>query len=106
MWRVPASAPEFVNPVPPAEISGWSRALASTFLHNPDDPDRERRVDLLTREWEPERAWGVRDRGRWVATLRSERRALTVPGPHAGTRELPAHASPTSRSQPRTAAGA
>jgi predicted acetyltransferase len=66
--------------------------MATTFLHDPDDPSGQRYVDLLTARWEPDRAWGVRDRGRWVATLRSDRRSLTVPGPDGGTCELPAHA--------------
>ncbi len=35
---------------------------------------------MLTRSWDPARAWGVRDRGQWVATLRTEERALSVPG--------------------------
>jgi predicted acetyltransferase len=92
MWRVPDSAPEVINPVPVDEIPAWARAMATTFLRDPHDPGGERHIQLLTRAWEPERAWGVRDGGRWVATLRSERRALTVPGLDGDTCELPAHA--------------
>lgn len=66
--------------------------MASTFLSDPHGKDEQRHIDLLARKWEPERAWGVRDRGQWVATLRSERRGLTVPGLDGGTCELPAHA--------------
>jgi predicted acetyltransferase len=66
--------------------------MATTYLTDPDGPGQQRYIDLITRKWEPERAWGVRDRGRWVATLRSERRALTVPGLDGDTCELPAHA--------------
>ena len=66
--------------------------MATTFLNDPNGPDEQRHIDLLTRRWEPERAWGVRDRGRWVATLRSERRRFTSPGPEGGTCELSAHA--------------
>lgn len=92
MSRVPASAPEIVNPVPADEIRSWSRAMATTFLRDPDDPGSERQIDRLTRVWEPERAWGVRDGGRWVATLRGMGRGFTVPGGGGGGCEVSAHA--------------
>lgn len=92
MSRVSSSAPEVINPVPADEIHGWARAMATTFLQDPNGPEGERWIELIGRKWEPERAWGVRDRGRWVATLRAEGRVLTVPGAHGATRELPAHA--------------
>ena len=92
MSRVPRSAPELVNPVPTEEIPDWGRAMATTFLNDPHGPEEERYIELFRRRWEPDRAWGVRDRGRWVATLRSERRGLTVPGADGDTCELPAHA--------------
>ncbi|MGA2927998.1 MAG: GNAT family N-acetyltransferase, partial [Solirubrobacteraceae bacterium] len=47
-----------------------------------------RRIEALGREWNAARAWGVRDRGQWVGTLRSERRSLTVPGAGDGTAEV------------------
>ncbi len=83
-----APAPEFVNPVSVEDVPGWVRTMASTFLGDPDGPGTARRIDLLTRAWEPARAWGVRDRGRWVATLRTETRTLSVPGLGGGTRDL------------------
>ena len=66
--------------------------MATTFLGDPQGEGANRRIEMLRRGWEPERAWGARDGGRWVATLRSETRALTVPGAHATTRELTADA--------------
>jgi predicted acetyltransferase len=83
-----AGAPEIVNPVGADEIPGWARALATTFLGDPNGPGVARRIEVLRRMWEPERAWGVRDDGRWVATLRTEDRRLSVPGPGATTLEL------------------
>src|SRR5579884_1648545 len=79
--RMPA--PELVHPVPVEEIPAWTRAMASTFLGDPDGDGTARRIGLLTRDWEPERAWGAKAGGRFVATLRTDARSLTVPG--AGT---------------------
>lgn len=86
--RMPASIPELVNPIPAAEVPAWSRAMAATFLRDPDDQQTVRGIELLTRSWDPARAWGVRDAGRWVATLRTEDRTLTVPAVGDGTRDL------------------
>jgi predicted acetyltransferase len=96
------SQPELVHPIPVEEMLPWARAMAATFLHDPHAPAFDQQLQALDRLWMPERAWGVRDRGRWVATLRSEDRMLTVPG-HEGTRELAVDAvtnvtvSPTQR---------
>jgi len=81
-----------VNPVDVEETSSWLRALVATFLDDPSGPSVERWTGVLARTWEPARAWGARDRGRWVATLRTETRTLTVPGPGGGTRDLRADA--------------
>ncbi len=75
-----ASVGELVHPIPAEEMREWARAMARTFLGDPDGPASARRIDLLGRSWDPARAWGVRDRGRWVATLRTEARSLSVPG--------------------------
>jgi predicted acetyltransferase len=77
---VPAPAPELVNPISADEIPGWAAAMYTGFLSDPDGPERGRRNELLRRAWEPHRAWGARDHGRWVATLRTEPRLLSVPG--------------------------
>jgi predicted acetyltransferase len=86
------SDPELVNPIDAEDIPAWARAMITTFLDNPDGAPTDRRIDLLTRCWEPGRAWGVRDNGRWVATLRTEERALSVPGVGDATSDLPVDA--------------
>jgi predicted acetyltransferase len=77
---MPRSVPELVNPVPAEETPAWVRAMITTFLEDPNSPRAAQQADVLTRIWDPARAWGVRDRGRWVATLRTEERSLSVPG--------------------------
>src|SRR5579875_2852712 len=81
-----------LNPVPLDEASDWLRTLVTTFLGNPYDDDFPRRVGRWSSEWIPERTWGVRDRGRWVATLATEPRNVTVPGRDGGTVDLEADA--------------
>jgi predicted acetyltransferase len=92
MPGVPSFAPELVNPVPVDELPGWVRSMSTTFLGDPDGPQAARLIDLLTRGWDPERAWGVRDGGRWVATLRTEPRAIAVPSSRDLTVDLRADA--------------
>lgn len=79
---------ERVHPVSKDDSRAWVAALATTLLGSPYDDDFPRRVDRWTREWIPERAWAYRDHGRLVATLATESRMLTVPGPGGSTREL------------------
>ena len=86
------SGPELVNPVPVDEARPWLAALATTLLGTPYDDDFPRRVERWARDWLPDRVWGYRDGGRWVATLATEPRTLTVPGPGTGTADLEADA--------------
>lgn len=86
------SVPELVHPVPAGEVEPWTRAMVATFLGDPDGAGTRRRVELLTRHWDPARTWGVRDRGRWVATLRTETRVLSLPGHGGVTHDLPVDA--------------
>ena len=79
---------QIVNPVPPEELAGWLRAFATTFLYDPGSESYGRYLEVLGRLWDPFRAWGARDDGAWVGTLRTEARSLTVPGLHDQTREL------------------
>jgi predicted acetyltransferase len=88
MTGMQTSVPELVHPVPADEVDPWARAMVATFLGDPDGPGTRRRVELLTRHWDPARTWGVRDRNRWVATLRTEQRALSLPGAGAETLDL------------------
>jgi predicted acetyltransferase len=83
---------ELVHPVPVEELPAWQRSMATAFLRDPDDPGIVHWLEPLRRRWVPEQAWGARAAGRWVATLRTESRRLTVPGPGAATRELTAAA--------------
>jgi len=92
MTGMAPSVPELVNPVPVDQVLWWARAMAATFLGDPDSATSARRVDVLRRGWDPARAWGVRDRGRWVATLRTEPRRLSVPGMGESTGDLPVDA--------------
>lgn len=80
--------PELVNPVPVDEARDWVAALATTFLGDVHDDDFPRRVERWRRGWDPDRVWGYRDRGRWVATLHTHTRTLTVPAWCGGTNEL------------------
>jgi predicted acetyltransferase len=80
--------PQLVHPVPAEDVRDWLTTLVATFLDNPYDDKFERWVARTERTWKPERSWGYRDRGRYVATLGSQERVLTVPGPDGGTREL------------------
>lgn len=85
---MPLSVPELVNPVPAEETPAWVRAMSTTFLDDPHSSQTARWTEVLTRIWDPARAWGVRDRGRWVATLRTEERSLSVPGVDDGTNDV------------------
>jgi predicted acetyltransferase len=79
---------ERVNPVPVEDAHAWLAALATTLLGSPYDEEFPRRVDRWAREWVPERTWAYRDHGRIVATLATEPRTLTVPGPGGTTRDV------------------
>ena len=70
---------EIVHPVPSDQVVDWSAQMMTTFLA---DPAESRGWAQWRSEhgWAPERAWGARDRGRWVATLRTLETTLTVPG--------------------------
>jgi predicted acetyltransferase len=76
-----------IHPVPVDDARAWLAAVVTTLLGDPYDPEFDNRVERWFREW-PENAWGYRDNGRWVATLATEPRTLTVPGPGITTRDL------------------
>jgi predicted acetyltransferase len=92
MCMMPSSAAELVNPIAPEEIPAWARSMATTFLGDPAGPDSARRRGLLESVWDSDRAWGARAQGRWVATLRTETRMLSVPGAGTATADLRADA--------------
>jgi predicted acetyltransferase len=76
---------ELVNPVDVTEVEPWLAALATTLLGNPWDDEFAKRVDRWRRSWLAERTWGMRDQGRWVATLATDPLTITVPGPSGST---------------------
>jgi predicted acetyltransferase len=82
------TADDILHPVPVQDAPAWIRAMAVTFLDDPHGPATARRIGWLSRTWDPDRVWGARDRGRWVATLRTEPRTLTVPGRETHAREI------------------
>src|SRR5690348_10510688 len=83
---------ELVNPIPVDEARPWLAALVTTLLGNPYEDEFSRHVDRWRRDWSPDRTWGYRDHGRWVATLATEPLGLTVPGPGGTTRDVAADA--------------
>jgi predicted acetyltransferase len=86
------SSPELVHPVAQEQAREWLAALATTLLGSPYDDDFPRRVERWSRDWLPDRVWAYRDRGRIVATLATEPRTLTVPGPRGTTNDVEADA--------------
>jgi predicted acetyltransferase len=83
---------EIVNPVPVEEIPGWRATLSTTFFGTARGEQAQRRVENLRREWLPERSWGARAGGRWVGTLRTFPRTVTVPGCGTATADVQADA--------------
>jgi predicted acetyltransferase len=73
---------EIVNPVPVDDIEAWFTSMVTTFLDDPSDIASQLPGRALS--WDADRAWGARADGRWVATLRTEARDLSVPGAGAG----------------------
>lgn len=71
---------QIVHPVGADAVEPWLAALSTALLSNPFDDDFPRRVQRWQRRWLPDRVWGVQDRGRWVGTLATEARMMTVPG--------------------------
>ncbi|MCW2656554.1 MAG: putative N-acetyltransferase, partial [Jatrophihabitans sp.] len=63
------SQPEIVNPVSVDDAEPWVRTFMTTMLGDPHQDEFPKRLDRWVRSWDPDRTWGVRDRGRWVATL-------------------------------------
>ena len=71
---------EVVNPVPVDEVRPWLASLATTFLEDTEGDTFDRFVEARQRDWFADRCWGARAAGRWVATLATEARSITVPG--------------------------
>jgi predicted acetyltransferase len=83
---------EIVNPVPVEDVEPWLRQLMTTLLRDPYADEFPHFVERRRGRWLAERSWGARDRGRYVGTLATEPRVLTVPGGDGSTRDLTADA--------------
>lgn len=78
---------EIVNPVPAEEAGPWLATAYTSLLGDPYQPDFDERVARWRSEWLPERTWGARHDGRWVGTLATLPRLLTIPDGAGGTRD-------------------
>ncbi len=76
---------EIVNPLSAEDLPGWVATMATTFLEDREGERTAKWVKNVGRRWNPERAWGARERGEWVATLETEDRTVTVPGRDGAT---------------------
>ena len=84
------SDPELVHPIAVEHVPAYFTSMATAFLDLQDlTADR---LEEFARSWDPSRSWGVRDGGRWVATLETLARTVTVPGLDGATRVLGADA--------------
>lgn len=83
---------EIVNPVAAEDLTAWAAVSAVSLLQPPAGDRFERRLQRMRSAWQPERRWGARADGRWVANLATEPRVLTVPAGGTGTRDVVADA--------------
>ena len=83
---------EVVNPVPLDEVRPWLAALMTTFLDETEGDKFDRLVEIWRRDWPGDRCWGARADGRWVATLATDPRSLSIPGVGGSTVDVVADA--------------
>lgn len=83
---------EIVNPVDADEATAWAQVSATALLAPLSGKQYERRIRRVTESWRPERVWGARADGRWVANLATMPRQLGVPAGTTGTHEVAADA--------------
>ncbi|WP_375490417.1 GNAT family N-acetyltransferase [uncultured Jatrophihabitans sp.] len=83
---------EIVNPVDADEAEAWALVSATALLAPVAGEKYRRRIHRLTGSWLPERVWGARADGRWVANLATMPRRLGVPAGSTGTHEVAADA--------------
>jgi predicted acetyltransferase len=79
---------EIVHPLPVEQARPWAATMATTFLEDTQGDNFDRYVESWRRDWVADRIWGARAQGRWIATLATNARAITVPGPRGTTRDL------------------
>src|ERR1700749_643755 len=83
---------EIVHGIPVDEADAWTEAMLITFLEPTSGPDFEANRAGRAHVWVADRHWGARADGRWVATLSTLERSLTVPGPTYPLATVPADA--------------
>ncbi len=83
---------EIVRPVPADEAEPWLENLITALLGDPHEGAARQRMAGWRREWDADRSWGARADGRWVGTLATHARRLTVPGVNGSTNDLPGEA--------------
>jgi predicted acetyltransferase len=83
---------EIVHGIPVEEADAWSEVMLITFLEPTSGPEFEADRAGRAHTWVPERHWGARADGRWVATLSTLERTLTVPGTTDPLSTVPADA--------------
>src|SRR6266516_1016228 len=88
----PVSGIEIVHPIPVEERDAWTSAMGVTFLGDPSPEADPGSSEFFRRVWEPERRWGARSHGRWVATLATRPTTFTVPGGDSASIEVSADA--------------
>jgi predicted acetyltransferase len=71
---------QIIDSIPVEEADAWYSAMHTTFLETADGPEFEAGHAARVSFWAPGRHWGARADGRWVATLATLQRRLTVPG--------------------------
>src|SRR5689334_22291477 len=72
---------KILHPVPEDEISGFVTNLTTALVRSTTPESNEIRAANLRRLWSGLRTWGAVDGGRVVATLNSEPRSISIPGP-------------------------
>jgi predicted acetyltransferase len=88
----PPARVDVVHPVPVEAAESWVRAYVTTLLGDPYSDEFAKVLPRWTRDWRADRTWGAVDRGRWVATLVTDPRTLTVPGAGVSTNDIEADA--------------
>ena len=66
--------------------------MGLALLQDPYDSEFAKRIARWQSRWIEDRAWGARADGRWVGTLATEPRMITVPGPDGMSGDLAADA--------------
>ncbi len=83
---------KILHPLPEDEIGGFLTNLLTALLRSTTPDSNQARVANFRRYWPRLRTWGAVDAGRVVATLATDPRTISVPGPDGRTALLDADA--------------